>query len=96
MAAYSFPRGVTSLGTLFAFADLTHAHTLDCKQVYTYLRTYLHMHLHRGTVTLKLHPRGKRSYFEPTDKISRFYLSITSAFLNETAVLVALLRTEIV
>lgn len=96
MAACSFPRGVTSLGALFAFADLPRARTLDCKQVCVHLHTYLHMRIHRGTVTLKLHPRGKISYFERTDNISRFYLSVTSAFLNERAVLIALLRTEVV
>lgn len=39
-AVYLFLRGVTSLGTLFAFAKSTHVGSLDSKQALTRVLTY--------------------------------------------------------
>lgn len=62
-AVYLFLRGVTSLGTRFAFVSSVHAHTLNYEQAHAHLHIYLNMHIHRGTVALKLHPRRERITF---------------------------------
>lgn len=61
VAVYLCLRGVTPLGTFFAFANTMHAHTLCCEQAHV-LRQ-IHIHIYKGTVALKLHPRREKIIF---------------------------------